>query len=50
MPKEEKEIDDLINKIKLFGKIEQNIKKQIPIEEEDDLGLGDLFNYKFQKY
>ena len=33
LPKEEKEIDDLINKIKLFGKIEQNIKEQI----NDDL-------------
>ena len=42
LPKEGIEIDDLINKIKLFGKIEQNIKKQIPIEEEDE-GLGDIF-------
>jgi hypothetical protein len=33
LPKEGKEIDDLINKIKLFGKIEQNIKEQI----NDDL-------------
>ena len=38
LPKEGKEIDDLINKIKLFGKIEQNIKEQIndDLEEEED--------------